>query len=218
MATRNELYTSGTRLSAVHATGSTILNTVNISGIGGIAIIQTGISGLLVSGVEPLNVSITGSARMTTAIFTGVGATQIVQSGFYVTVQSASIRDMQGDGLNVSGAGYRGIPQYHIVNSNITISGEHNGKHLYHANGDAPRTWTITGNSTIPLPIGFVVTFVNDTDAGNITINSPAGELIVLAGTLTTGTTGNRLLTSNGIATALKVGPTRWQINGANIL
>jgi hypothetical protein len=88
------------------------------------------------------------------------------------------------------------------------------GKQIYHPSSDTTaRTWTIDSNANVAYPIGTTITFVNDTSAGTITISITA-DTLVLAGT---GSTGSRTLAANGVATAIKVGTTRWVINGTGI-
>ena len=88
------------------------------------------------------------------------------------------------------------------------------GKHIYHPTDDtAARVITIPSNSSVPYEIGTVLTFVNDDLAGalSITINT---DTMRLAGS---GVTGIRTLTSNGLATAIKITATSWLISGTNL-
>jgi len=61
--------------------------------------------------------------------------------------------------------------------------------------------------------VGTAITFINQNGAGVITI-AIASDIMRLAGT---GTTGNRTLAANGIATALKVTSTEWLISGTGV-
>ena len=69
----------------------------------------------------------------------------------------------------------------------------------------------------VPLPaagvVGSVVDDVVSPSAGAITI-SITSDTMTLAGA---GTTGNRTLAANGIATAIKMTATTWQINGTGL-
>lgn len=88
------------------------------------------------------------------------------------------------------------------------------GKHIYHPSADTTaRIWTIPANSSVAFPVGTVVTFVNDNAAGVITI-AITTDTLRLAGA---GTTGSRTLAANGIATAIKITSTSWQINGTGL-
>jgi hypothetical protein len=87
------------------------------------------------------------------------------------------------------------------------------GKHLLHPSADVTaRTFTIAGNATVPYLIGTTLTFINQNAGGVITI--ACADTMRLAGP---GTTGNRTLAANGIATAIKIAPTEWFINGTNL-
>lgn len=87
-------------------------------------------------------------------------------------------------------------------------------KHIYHPSADTTaRTWTIPANASVAFPVGTAVTFVNDTSGGVITI-SITSDTLVLAGT---GSTGDRSLAANGVATAIKITSTRWIISGTGL-
>lgn len=87
------------------------------------------------------------------------------------------------------------------------------GKHIYHPSTDAnARTFTIPANASVAFPIGTAVTFINETSqVVSIAITS---DTLVLAGT---GSTGTRSLAQYGVATAIKVGTTRWYISGTGL-
>lgn len=106
-----------------------------------------------------------------------------------------------------------GIPQNSQSSAYTLVIGDAN-KHIYHPSADTTaRIWTIPANSSVAFPIGTAVTFVNDTSAGVITI-AITTDTLVLAGA---GTTGSRTLAANGVATAIKITSTRWQINGTGL-
>ncbi|OUL98557.1 collagen-like triple helix repeat-containing protein [Variovorax sp. JS1663] len=106
-----------------------------------------------------------------------------------------------------------GIPQNSQSSAYTLVLSDAN-KHIYHPSADTTgRTWTIPANSSVAFPIGTTVTFVNDTSGGTITI-AITTDTLVLAGA---GTTGSRTLAANGIATAIKMTSTRWQINGTGL-
>lgn len=86
------------------------------------------------------------------------------------------------------------------------------GKHIYHPLTDNnARTFTIDSNANVAYAIGTTITFVNEINTVTIAITS---DTMVLAGD---GSTGSRTLAANGIATALKVGTTRWYISGTGL-
>lgn len=88
------------------------------------------------------------------------------------------------------------------------------GKQIYHPGADTTaRTWTIDSNANVAYPVGTILTFINDTSAGVVTI-AITTDTLVLAGA---GTTGSRTLAASGIAQAVKMTTTRWLINGAGL-
>lgn len=85
-------------------------------------------------------------------------------------------------------------------------------KHILHPTADNnARTFTIPANASVAYPIGTVITFVNQINTVTISITT---DTLTLAGA---GTTGNRTLAANGIATALKVTSTSWIISGTGL-
>lgn len=86
------------------------------------------------------------------------------------------------------------------------------GKHILHPAADNnARTFTIDSNANVPYPLGTAITFVNKINVVTIAITSD---------TLTwaeDGSTGNRSLAANGIATALKIASTEWLISGVGL-
>lgn len=85
-------------------------------------------------------------------------------------------------------------------------------KHILHPAADNnPRTFTIDSNTNVPYPTGTMITFVNEINTLTIKINS---DTMTLAGA---GTTGDRTLSTSGIATALKVASTSWIVSGVGL-
>ena len=122
------------------------------------------------------------------------------------------VTDLQGDGLTVDRAGFRGIPQ-NAQGSNYTLVAADAGKHIFHASGDgAGDTYTIPANGSVAYPVGTSVTFINmDSNAVSIAITT---DTLYLAGT---GTTGTRTLAQYGVATAVKLTSTTWIISGTGL-
>jgi hypothetical protein len=87
-------------------------------------------------------------------------------------------------------------------------------KHIYHPSTDTTaRTWTIDSNANVPYAIGTAITSVNDVGAGTITIAINSDTLVWSP----SGSTGSRTLAAGGMATALKIGTTRWIISGSGL-
>lgn len=119
-----------------------------------------------------------------------------------------------GAKLNITRNGYQNRVEQVSVSADITFEGKHANKHIYHPSADTTaRTWTIPANSSVPYPIGTTLTFVNDNGAGALTIAINT-DTLRLAGA---GTTGSRTLAANGVATAVKITSTSWQINGSGL-
>ena len=115
--------------------------------------------------------------------------------------------------INGTVIGYREIPQNSQSAAYTLVAGDA-GKHIFHPSADTTaRTWTIPANAAVAFAIGTAVTFVNQVSAGVITI-AITTDTMRLAGP---GTTGNRTLAANGIATALKVTATEWIISGTGL-
>lgn len=119
---------------------------------------------------------------------------------------------LQGDGLDVDAAGFRGIPQ-NAQTGNYTLVAADAGKHIYHASGaGSGDTYTIPANSSVAFEIGTSVTFANmAADAVSIAITT---DTLYLAGA---GTTGTRTLAQYGVCTAVKLTSTTWLISGTGL-
>ena len=107
--------------------------------------------------------------------------------------------------------GYVDIPQ--VIKNTQTGPGLTDiGKHWFHTDSG---TVTYAIDSAIDFPIGSVLTFINDTGAGDITI-TVTGASLVLAGTgLVTSLSVK--LAADGIATAIKTTASKWLINGVGL-
>jgi hypothetical protein len=84
-------------------------------------------------------------------------------------------------------------------------------KHIFHDSA-TPHTYTIPANASVAFPLGTVVTFVNNTGAGTLTIAITTDTL--RRGDATAGT-GSRTIAANSIATILKTKTTEWMMAGA---
>ena len=110
--------------------------------------------------------------------------------------------------------GYLNIPQITKVADGAPTTGAdltYSGKHIYHTS--TAGTFTIPANSSIAYPIGTALSFSNGHGAGALTI-AITTDTMYLAGT---GTTGSRTLAADGVATAMKVESTVWQISGVGL-
>ena len=127
------------------------------------------------------------------------------------TPVSGNLSNCTADGTNA--IGYRNIPQ-NSQSGTYTLVSTDAGKHLLHPSADTTaRTFTIPANASVAYPIGTALTFINQNAAGVVTI-SITTDTMRLAGA---GSTGNRTLAANGVATAIKVTSTEWIISGAGL-
>lgn len=109
--------------------------------------------------------------------------------------------------------GFRNVPQS-SQSTNYTLIAADAGKHILHPGSDgSARSFTIPANAAVPYSIGTAVTFINQHGAGQVTI-SITSDTMRLVGA---GTTGNRTLAANGIATAVKITATEWIISGTGL-
>jgi hypothetical protein len=179
--------------------------------------------------------SVTGASVSASGTITGgnlatggtVSATANVTGGNLLAAAGGAIStsgNVTGGNLTVSGnisgnvagfaVGYRDIPQNIQSFSNYTLVASDAGKHILHPTVDnSARFWTIPANSSVAFPIGTAITFVNQNNAGTLTIS-------ILADTLRqagTGSVGQRSLAGNGIATAIKITSTEWIISGTGL-
>lgn len=105
----------------------------------------------------------------------------------------------------------KGLTQNSQSTAYVTVQGDANGM-IYHPSSDNnPRTFTIAANGSVAYPIGTTLTFINEINTVTIGINT---DTLVLS---SSGSTGNRTLAANGVATAIKVGTTRWVIYGTGL-
>jgi hypothetical protein len=75
------------------------------------------------------------------------------------------------------------------------------------------RTFTIDRNANVAYPLYKALTFINQNAAGVVTI-AINGDTMRLS---PAGTTGNRTLAANGVATAVKLSATEWIISGTGL-
>lgn len=128
------------------------------------------------------------------------------------TPTSGELSNCTVDGVDA--VGYRNIPQ-NAKSVAYTLILSDSGKHILHPSADTTaRIFTIPTNASVPYPIGTSLTFVNQNGAGTITIRIATADVMRLAGA---GTTGDRILAANGVATAIKITTTEWIISGTNL-
>jgi hypothetical protein len=143
----------------------------------------------------------------------GVNSSGILQTSNGGTGSATgSLANCTVDGTNA--VGFLTIPQNSQSGTAYTLVLTDSGKQIFHPSADTTaRIFTIPANSSVAFPIGTAVTFINQNAAGVITI-SITTDTMRLAGA---GTTGNRALAANGIATCIKITSTEWIISGTGL-
>jgi hypothetical protein len=107
--------------------------------------------------------------------------------------------------------GYRDIPQVSFT-GNATIATTDAGKH-YYSTQSTSYTLTIANNASQGFQVGSAITIVNQ-GTGNITIAQGSGVTLYIAGN---STSGNRTVSTFGMATLIKVATDTWFINGTGV-
>jgi len=106
--------------------------------------------------------------------------------------------------------GYLNIPQLSASNTTLALSDA--GKHYYSTTA-GNITLTIPLNSSIAFPTGSAISIVVQA-AGNVLVNASAGVTLYMAGN---STSGNRVVSTYGMATLMKVATDTWFINGTGV-
>jgi len=139
------------------------------------------------------------------------GTDYVAPGGALGTPSSGTLSSCTVDGTDA--VGFKNIPQNSKSAAYTLVLGD-SGKHIFHPSADTTaRTFTIPANSSVAFEIGTAITFINQNGAGVVTI-SITTDTMRLAGA---GTTGNRTLAANGIATCVKVTSTEWIISGTGL-
>jgi hypothetical protein len=107
--------------------------------------------------------------------------------------------------------GYRDIPQVSF-SGNATIATTDAGKHFYSTQSTS-YILTIANNASQAFQTGSAMTIINQ-GTGNITVAQDSGVALYLAGN---ATSGNRTVSTFGMATLIKVATDTWFINGTGV-
>jgi hypothetical protein len=169
------------------------------------------------TGVHVMSGPITAFTTATGAM--SINVTTLLGSGTYTSTWTVSVGAAMPGAItfppDIDQVGYMNMPQ-NSQSANYTLTYADQGKHIYHPMADTtPRTFTIPTHASMAtkFPNGTVITIINDTNAGVITITT--ADTLILAGT---GTAGDRTISANGIATLTKMTDTRWIIAGSGVL
>ena len=107
--------------------------------------------------------------------------------------------------------GYKEIPPV-VLSGNDTIALEDSGKH-FRSTTAGNITLSIPTNATVAFPTGTAISIVEQA-AGNILVNAISGVTLYHAGN---STAGNRVLSTYGVATLMKVDTDTWFISGTGV-
>ena len=107
--------------------------------------------------------------------------------------------------------GYRDVPQVSFT-GNVTMATTDAGKHFYSTQSTS-YILTIANNASQAFQTGSAVTIINQ-GTGNITVAQGSGVTLYLAGN---ATSGNRTVSTFGMATLIKVATDTWFINGTGV-
>jgi hypothetical protein len=139
------------------------------------------------------SLSVTGNANVG-----NIGATDGVYTG-----------NITGN-TNGFAIGYLNIPQVSAANATLALTDA--GKHYYS---------TTAGNITLTVPLNSSVGFATGTAisivvqaAGNVLVNAASGVTLYMGGN---ATAGNRVVSTYGMATLMKVATDTWFINGTGV-
>jgi len=232
------LTATATELNYTDGVTSNIQTQLNAKGVGSVTSVGgTGtVQGLTLSGTVTSSGSLTlGGALSDINLATqvtgtlpvangGTGVTSSTGSGSNVlstspslttpnlgTPSAGTLSNCTVDGTNA--VGFKNIPQ-NSKSAAYTLVLSDSGKHIFHPSADTTaRTFTIPANSSVAYPVGTVITFVNQNNAGVITIAINSDTLRLSPD----GTTGSRTLAANGSATCIKVTSTEWLISGSGL-
>ena len=106
--------------------------------------------------------------------------------------------------------GYLNIPQ--VAASNVTLALTDAGKHYYSTTAGS-LTLTIPTNANVAFATGTAISIVVQA-AGNVLVNAAGGVTLYMAGN---STAANRVVSTYGMATLMKVATDTWFINGTGV-
>jgi filamentous hemagglutinin len=170
-------------------TGGLISSTGNITG-----------GNILTAGIMSSTGNVTGGNIITAGLITATG--NISGGNLTITGNTATITT-----ANYS-VGYLNIPQVSLA-ANTTTALTDSGKH-YYSTSASNLALTIANNTSVVWPVGTAISVVNRGTA-NITVAGDTGVSLYLAGN---STSGNRIVTTYGMATVMNVAANIWMISG----
>jgi len=112
---------------------------------------------------------------------------------------------------STTAVGYRDIPQVSFT-GNATLAATDAGRH-YYSTQSTSYTLTIANNASQGFQVGAAISIINQ-GTGNITVAQGSDVTLYLAGN---ATSGNRTISTFGMATLIKVATDTWFINGTGV-
>lgn len=140
-----------------------------------------------------------------------ISATGNIISAANVTSGNVSVTGNISGNTAGFAIGYRDIPQVSL-SANATIATADAGKHFYSTSA-SNLILTIANNASQAFQTGSALTIINE-GTGNITVAQGSGVSLYLAGN---ASSGNRTISTFGMATCIKVATDTWFINGTGV-
>lgn len=208
------IFQTGAALSKVQVTGSSTIQAVNFTGLGGTLIFQSGafvfISGGAGGGGGG-SVLVTGSSAISSANFTGVGSTSVTYNGTYVLISGAAGADATLSGFVENNFVHRGaidesISGFKIFTGNpwvpapTALSGVVNLAYLTGVSGvlvsqagSISNTYYITGTGVVSISAsGTTINNTISVTSGNINMTN-TGTNVTTSMTVTNGTINSNI-------------------------
>ena len=194
---RNTLEGSVGNIALENISAVTLTSTANVTG-----------GNLITAGQISATSTITSSANVVGGNITTAG---LITAGGNVTSGNLSVTGNVTGNTAGFAIGYRDIPQVSL-SANATIATTDAGKH-YYSTLSTGNVLTIANNASQGFQVGAAITVINQ-GTGNITVAQGSGVTLYLAGN---ATSGNRTISTFGMATCIKVATDTWFINGSGV-
>lgn len=185
----------------------------NVSGAGNIATVNLdGNTANYLDGTGSWG-PVTATTATTAGTVTTAAQPNITSLGTLATLDVTG--NISGGNINANtngfAIGYKEIPPV-VLSGNDTIALEDSGKH-FRSTTAGNITLSIPTNATVAFPTGTAISIVEQA-AGNILVNAISGVTLYHAGN---STAGNRVLSTYGVATLMKVDTDTWFISGTGV-
>ena len=185
----------------------------NVSGAGNIATVNLdGNTANYLDGTGSWG-PVTATSATTAGTVTTAAQPNITSLGTLVDLDVTG--NISGGNINANtngfAIGYKEIPPV-VLSANDTIALEDSGKH-FRSTTAGNITLSIPTNATVAFPTGTAISIVEQA-AGNILVNAISGVTLYQAGN---STAGNRVVSTYGVATLMKVDTDTWFISGTGV-